>query len=167
MQGNMNDLIYFSTSVAAGLLAWFTIFATLIWPKLKTQSIIQRLKALTVIHFFRYFGTTFLIVGLVVHKLPAGFADPAAFGDLIAIVLAYIAFISLQRSNTGSVPGIPVWIFNIIGAVDLLFAFVMGPLLIKNIGDFGVTYLIPTLYVPLLLVAHFYSFKTLTSSQNR
>lgn len=166
MQGNINDLIYFGMSVVAGLFAWFTIFAALIWPKLKALSPGHRLKTLTAVHLFRYFGTTFLMVGLVVHKLPVGFADPAAFGDLTALVLAYIAFITLQRSNAESAPGVWVWLFNVIGVADLLFAFVVGPLLIKNIGDFGVTYLIPTLYVPLLLVAHYYSFKTLTSPKN-
>jgi hypothetical protein len=40
-------------------------------------------KTLTAIHFFRYFATTLLIAGLVSRKLPSGFADPAAFGDLL------------------------------------------------------------------------------------
>ena len=95
----MNTIVYFGMSVALGLVAWFTIFATIIWPKMKSQPKIQQLKSLTAISFFRYFATTFLIVGLVTRKLPAGFADPAAFGDLIALVLAYIAFIGLQRSR--------------------------------------------------------------------
>jgi len=160
---NIQDTIYFGMSAVAGLIAWFTIFSTLIWPKIKNQPDVQKLKTLTAVHFFRYFGTTFLMVGLVTHKLPAGFADPAAFGDLIALVLAYIAFSGLQRSQTNkSKPQLtPVWIFNVVGAIDLLLAFALGPLLLKDPADFGVTYLIPTLYVPLLLVAHFYSLRTL------
>jgi hypothetical protein len=143
----MNTIVYFGMSVTLGLIAWFTIFATIIWPKMKSQPRIRQLKSLTAISFFRYFGTTFLIVGLVTRKLPAGFADPAAFGDLIALVLAYIAFIGLQRSRAERPRLLPVWIFNVVGTADLLFAFA--------------TYIIPTVYVPLLLTAHFYAFKVL------
>ena len=155
------DIIYFGGSAAAGIIGWGTIFATIIWPKMKQQPRVQQLKNLTVIHFFRYFATTFLIAGLVSRKLPAGFADPAAFGDLISLGLAYIAFIGLQRSKAGKPPLLRVWIFNIVGAADLLLAMVLGPLLIRDPGDFGLGYIIPTVYVPLLLVAHFYALKVL------
>ena len=156
------DLIYFAGSAVAGIIGWATIFATLIWPKMKQQPIVQQLKILTATSFFRYFATTTLIVGLVSHKLPSGFADPAAFGDLISLVLAYVAFIGLQRSKAGKPLLLPVWIFNIVGATDLLLAAILGPALIRDPGDFGLAYIIPTVYVPLLLVAHFYSFKILS-----
>ena len=158
----MNTTIYFGIGAAAGLIGWLTIFATIIWPKMKDQPKIQKLKTLTAISFFRYFGTTFLITGLVTRKLPAGFADPAVFGDLIALGLAYIAFIGLQRSKTEKPRLSPTWIFNIWGTVDLLLAAVMGPVLIHDVGNFGLTYIIPTVYVPLLLTAHFYAFKVLS-----
>jgi hypothetical protein len=93
-------VIYFGGSAVAGIIGWMTIFATIIWPKMKQQPRVQQLKTLTAIHFFRYFATTLLIAGLVSRKLPSGFADPAAFGDLISLGLAYIAFIGLQRSTT-------------------------------------------------------------------
>ena len=43
----MNTIVYFGMSVALGLIAWFTIFATIIWPKMKSQPKIQQLKSLT------------------------------------------------------------------------------------------------------------------------
>jgi hypothetical protein len=156
------DLIYFGGSAAAGIVGWATIFATIIWPKMKRQPRVQQLKTLTAINFFRYFATTLLIAGLVSHKLPSGFADPAAFGDLISLVLAYIAFIGLQRSRAERPLLFPVWVFNIVGAADLLLAMVLGPALIHDPGDLGLGYIIPTVYVPLLLVAHFYSLKVLS-----
>jgi len=156
------DLIYLGGGTAAGIIGWGTIFATIIWPKMKKQPSVQQLKTLTAIHFFRYFGTTLLIVGLVSRKLPAGFADPAAFGDLISLALAYIAFIGLRRSTAERPLLFPVWIFNIVGAADLLLALVLGPALIRDPGDLGLAYIIPTVYVPLLLVAHFYSLKILS-----
>ena len=156
------DLIYFAGSAAAGIIAWATIFAAIIWPKMKRQPRVQQLKTLTAIHFFRYFATTLLIAGLVSRKLPSGFADPAAFGDLISLVLAYVAFIGLQRSRADKPLLFPVWIFNIVGATDLLLAAVLGPALIHDPGDLGAGYIIPTVYVPLLLVAHFYAMRVLS-----
>ena len=156
------DIIYFGGSAVAGIIGWATIFATIIWPKMKQRPMVEQLKTLTAINFFRYFATTTLIVGLVSRKLPAGFADPTAFGDLISLGLAYIAFIGLQRSKAEKPLLLPVWIFNIVGAADLLLALVLGPALIHDPGDLGLSYIIPTVYVPLLLVAHFYSFKILS-----
>ena len=156
------DLIYFGGSAALGIIGWATIFATIIWPKLKEQPRVQQLKTLTAIHFFRYFATTLLITGLVSRKLPSGFADPAAFGDLISLALAYIAFFGLQRSKGEQPSLIPVWIFNIVGTADLLLAIVLGPALIRDPGDLGLGYIIPTVYVPLLLTAHFYALKLLS-----
>ena len=163
------DLIYFGGSAVAGIIGWATIFATIIWPKMRQQPTVEQLKILTAINFFRYFATTTLIIGLVSRKLPSGFADPAAFGDLISLGLAYIAFIGLQRSKAAKPLLLPVWIFNIVGAADLLLALVLGPALIRDPGDLGLAYIIPTVYVPLLLVAHFYSLKILSqrSSEKR
>ena len=156
------DLIYFGGSAAAGIIGWATIFATIIWPKMRQRPRVEQLKLLTALNFFRYFATTTLIIGLVSRKLPSGFADPAAFGDLISLGLAYVAFIGLQRSDAEKPLLLPVWIFNIVGATDLLLALVLGPALIRDPGDLGLSYIIPTVYVPLLLVAHFYSLKILS-----
>lgn len=156
------DIIYFGGSAAAGIVGWATIFATIIWPKMKQQPRVRQLEALTAIHFFRYFATTLLIAGLVSRKLPSGFADPAAFGDLISLGLAYIAFIGLRRPRAGNPLLLPVWVFNIVGAGDLLLAMALGPVLIHDPGDFGLAYIIPTVYVPLLLVSHFYALKVLS-----
>jgi len=161
-KGVTMDIIYFGGSAAAGIIGWATIFATIIWPKMKQQPRVQQLKSLTAIHFFRYFATTVLIAGLVSRKLPSGFAEPTAFGDLISLGLAYIAFIGLQRSRAERPLLFPVWIFNIIGAADLLLAMASGPVLIHDPGDLGLAYIVPTVYVPLLLVAHFYALKVLS-----
>ncbi len=156
------DLIYFGGSAALGIIGWATIFAAIIWPKMRQQPRVQQLKTLTTFHFFRYFATTLLITGLVSRKLPSGFADPAAFGDLITLALAYVAFIGLQRATAERPRLFPVWIMNIVGTADLLLALVLGPSLIRDPGDLGLGYIVPTVYVPLLLVAHFYALKVLS-----
>ena len=49
------DLIYFGGSAVAGIIGWATIFATIIWPKMRKQPTVEQLKILTAINFFRYF----------------------------------------------------------------------------------------------------------------
>jgi hypothetical protein len=102
-----------------------------------------------------------LITGVVAHELPAGFAQPAAYGDLVSMVLAYLTFATLQWSESERLQQAFAWIFNIIGTFDLLFAFAMGPTLVRHVGDFGATYFVLTVPVPLLLITHLFIFRTL------
>ena len=153
--------VYFGGGALLGIVGWFTVFAALVWPKLGRQPRVEQLKTLTAIHFFRYFGTTMLMVGLVTRKLPSGFAYPAAYGDLVSVALAYVAFAGLRRSGAAKPTTFALWLFNIVGAADLLLAMVTGPALIRDPADLGVAYIIPTVYVPLLLTAHFYALKIL------
>jgi len=50
-----------------------------------------------------------------------------------------------------------VWLFNILGAVDLLNALRHA----NVVTDFGAAWYIPTFFVPLLLVTHFMIFARL------
>jgi hypothetical protein len=60
-----------------------------------------------------------------------------------------------------------VWIFNIVGTVDLLNAFYQGNRLGMTPGLQGVAYFIPTVLVPLLLVTHALVFRILLGPQGR
>lgn len=157
----MINTIFFGMSIVLGFLAWFTIFSAIIWPKVKTMPREQLLKALISIHFFRYLGSTFIIGGVVAHTLATGFSTPAVVGDLIALALAFASFLALQWSKNRRLQNSLIWIFNLEGTLDLLLAYVTGALFITNPGDFGAVYFIPTFYVPLMLVSHFYIFKLL------
>jgi hypothetical protein len=97
-------------------------------------------------------GLAFLVPGVVSPDLPDGFARPAAYGDLATSILALLAIATLRGR-----PGIiVVWVFNIVGTVDLLNAFYQGDRLGVGIapGLQGAAYFIPTVLVPLLLVTH-------------
>ncbi|MEV4760637.1 hypothetical protein AB0J86_36800 [Micromonospora sp. NPDC049559] len=152
----MPNTIIFGFSVAAGLLAWATIFKTFVWPRLGTLPMQRRYERLLSIHFFRYLGSVFLITGVTAHELPSGFAVPAVAGDLIAFALALLAFAALRRSGGKQLQNSLIWLFSVAGTLDLLAALTAGYLLIPDPGDFGAAYFIPTFYVPLLLVSHFY-----------
>ena len=88
---------------------------------------------------------------------------PGAFGDLFAVVLAWVALILLRRPAGYAA----LWLFNLWGAGDLLFAFYQG----LFDADFhpsalGATFYIPTVYVPLLLCVHFMLFALLLRARS-
>jgi len=90
--------------------------------------------------------------GVVSSKLPAVFAQPAAYGDLLTAFLAVLAYLTLP----GGLGIVLTWTFNLVGTADLLNAFYIGIRegLPRDPGLLGATYFIPTFYVPLLLIIH-------------
>jgi hypothetical protein len=103
------------------------------------------------LHSFRFIGLAFLVPGVVSPDLPGAFARPAAYGDLIAAVLALLALAGL---TSGLGIGL-VWLFNLWGSADLLYAFYQGLIGVGiEPGQLGAAYFIPTVVVPLLLITH-------------
>ncbi len=124
-------------------------------PWLASQSQREALFWLTLPHAFRHIGMVFLVPGVVAQPLPNEFAIPAAYGDLLAGVLALLALVLLRGGSKGAIAA--VWLFNIVGTVDLLNA-------LRHVDvapDFGAAWYIPTFLVPLLLVTHFMIFARL------
>ena len=120
------------------------------WLKEKTQS--QTLFWLTLPHTTRYIGMVFLVPGVVSPSLPASFATAAAYGDLTAGMLALVVLIALRNRWAGIT--MLVWLFNIVGTVDLLYALSHE----QAVPHLGAAWFIPTFWVPALLVTHFMIF---------
>ena len=99
----------FGISVAFGFVAWGIVAAQYLWPELRDQPRVQALRSLLILHCFRFIGLAFLIPGVVSAELPAAFAGPAAYGDLIAAILALVALAGLQ-TRLGL---LLVWVFNL------------------------------------------------------
>ena len=149
----------FGISVLMGFVAWGLIFARYVWPALRLKPLPEALRLLLLLHVFRYVGLAFLVPGVVSPDLPDAFARPAAYGDLATSLLALFGIATL-----GSRLGILiVWVFNVVGTVDLLNAFYQGDRLGVGIapGLQGAAYFIPTVLVPLLLVTHALVFRIL------
>ena len=147
----------FGLSVAFGFITWGIIAAQYFWPLLRSQSRVEALRPLLILHSFRFIGLAFLVPGVVAPELPAAFAWPAAYGDLIAAILALLALAGLQSRL-----GIPlVWVFNLWGSADLLYAFYQGNSVGLVPGQLGAAYFIPTVVVPLLLITHGLVFRLL------
>jgi hypothetical protein len=94
----------------------------------------------------------FLVPGIVSGSLLKAWAVPAGFGDFIAGILAIIAAAVLVRMAGWALAA--VWIFNIWGAADLLFAFYKGQRVNLEPGSLGAGFYLVTAVVPPLLVSH-------------
>jgi hypothetical protein len=110
------------------------------------------------LHSFRFIGLAFLVPGVVSPDLPGAYARPAAFGDLVAAVLALLSLAALH-SRLGI---ILAWVFNLWGSADLVYAFYQGVIGVGiEPGQLGAAYFIPTVLVPLLLITHGLVFRLL------
>ena len=112
----------FGISVAFGLAAWGAVAWHYIWPALKELPEPENLKPILLLHGFRFLGLAFVVPGVVSPELPAAFAQPVAYGDLMAAMLALLALTALG-TRTGTVL---TWVFNTFGTADLTSAFYLG-----------------------------------------
>jgi len=117
----------------------------------------SRLRPLLTLHGFRFIGLSFLVPGVVSADLPTAFARDAAYGDVVAAILALLALAAL-RSKLGIVLA---WVFNIWGTLDLLNAFYVANGTGLLAGQLGAAFFIPTAIVPLLLITHGLIFRIL------
>jgi hypothetical protein len=143
----------FGLSVLLSLVAFGIVAMVYVAPKLRLKDREDALLLLVIPHLFRFVGLSFLVPGVVSSSLSPAFAAPAAYGDLIATFLAILATFALVTRASWAI-GI-VWLFNLWGTGDLLYAFYTGFLSFGgDPGVLGAAFFIPTLGVPLLLVTH-------------
>jgi len=153
----MSSLALFGISIAFSFVAWGIVLARYVWPVLRRQSRVDAMQPLILLHCFRVVGLSFLVPGVVSPDLPPAWALPAAYGDLIAAVLALLA-LTLLKSGLGIAL---VWVFNLWGSADLLYAFYQGNKIGLEPGQLGATFFIVTVLVPLLLITHGLVFRLL------
>ncbi|HEX3385151.1 MAG TPA: hypothetical protein VHS53_08190 [Mucilaginibacter sp.] len=152
----MEATILFAVSVLTGLIVWNKISRKYLWLPYKDRGLKEAAEPILFLHSFRFAGLSFLIPGVVHAGLDPAWAIPAAFGDFLAGILA---FLTLSLANSTWFRPL-LWLFNILGLFDLLIAFVDGPR--YNILPFlGAGYYIIILYVPVLLLTHLMIFKLL------
>jgi len=130
-----------------GLLAkWY------VWPFLRARPVTQALLILLVPFLPRYLGLMSLVPGVVDPVVTrSAFAFYQAYGDLLAFVLAFVAFVLVRVRNSYALGA--VWIFNIFGTFDFLHSVLRGSLSGTG-GGLGAFWYIPVCYVPLGLVVH-------------
>jgi hypothetical protein len=149
----MSVQLAFGLSVLVGLVASAIVAALYVWPRVRLLNREDALLPLVVPHMFRFAGLSFLVPGVVAEGLPAAFARPAAYGDLVASLLAFVAVFALSRRVPWALAA--VWVLNLWGTADLLFAIYQGQIGVGiDPSMLGATFFIPTVVVPMLLVSH-------------
>jgi hypothetical protein len=138
----------------AGSVLLFALVARWYWaPRLARLSLEDALTPLLLLHLSRTLGLTLIVPTVVDPSLPRDFAVPAAYGDLIAAVLALLSIVAL-RTGWRYAP-VVVWIFTLEGVGDLVNAFAQGFRVEMPRFQLGVAWYIFTVLVPALLVTHF------------
>jgi len=140
------------------------VFSTLVFgtaariyllPRLRVLDARTVLVPILLLHSMRHLGLMFLAPGGVYPGIPTQFAVPAAFGDLLAALLALCAIAALVVGAKSA--RLLVWIFNIEGTVDLALAITLAT--VSAAAPFmGPAYWIPAFWVPALLVTHYVVF---------
>src|SRR5262245_57147276 len=155
MGGSMNILtvnLAFSTFIF-WIAAWLYVL-----PRLNELTPRAVLLPILLLHSFRHLGLMFLATGATYPGMPPDFTYPAAYGDLLAALLALIAIPAVAMD--WNVARLLVWLFNIEGTLDLFNAIALATL--HDAAPFmGAAYWIPAFWVPALLVTHYITFVVL------
>jgi len=144
------------------------LFSTLIFwiaakiyilPRLNEISPRSILLPILLLHSMRHLGLMFLAPGGVYTGIPPQFTHPAAFGDMLASLLALAAIYPVAKGLRNA--RVFVWVFNIEGSLDMISAITLAT--VYNAAPFmGPAYWIPAFWVPALLVTHYLTFIILT-----
>jgi hypothetical protein len=148
--------------VFSTLIFWIAMRIYLL-PRLQELSPRTVLLPILLLHAFRHFGLMFLASGATYPGMPQPFARPAAFGDLLAAILALLAIPAVATGSGAA--RILVLAFNVEGTVDLINAIVLANVH-RAAPYMGAAYWIPAFWVPALLVTHYITFLVLRSHWN-
>ena len=149
----MSPDILFSIHLVFGYVAWLLCFAVYLMPRLRSMEPVAAQRAIATLHSFRFFGLVFILPGVVGPHLPADFAAFAAYWDLATGVLAMLALLTVRIRPL-------FWffvvVFNLVGVVDLILTYYRAVQvnLPALAGQMGAAYVIPILYVPVLMISH-------------
>ena len=160
----MSAVNLFRIHLVSGYVAWLLCFSVYLWPWLTAAKRFDAQRAIATLHSFRFFGLVFILPGVVGPNVPAGFATFAAYGDFATGALAILA---LLTARIRPLFWLFVVAFNLTGVtditVDYFHAIQTG--LDAMPGQFGATYAIPIIYVPLLMITHIVAFYLLLRPQ--
>lgn len=149
----MSPQTIFQTQLLLGYVACLLCFSVYIFPRLKSMGRFEAQRAIATLHSFRFFGLVFILPGVVGANLPATFATYAAYGDFATGILAILALLTARIRPL-------FWMFavafNLVGVTDLFLAYyhAMQAGLPAVAGQLGAAYVIPILYVPMLMITH-------------
>ncbi len=153
----------YGLSIVGTFVALGVLVAIYGWSWLRNMPKRDALRILALVHTFRFMGLSFLFPGVVSPLLSPALSVPAAWGDFGAAVLAIAAIILLTNRSGFAI--LLVWLFNLWGTIDLLYAYYNGIRLGFDPGLLGAAFYITTVLVPYLLVTHALMFAILLSPE--
>jgi len=161
----MIAIVVFGAQAAFSLVTFGLIARWGVYPRLATRPLAAALTPLLLFNTLRTIGLCFVVPTLVNPALPAGFTVPGEVGDMTAVALAFLSLAALRFSWPGAIA--LVWLFNIEGIADLLYATYNGITYDIPAYHLGVAWLIPTYFVPAYIVAHLVVFALLLRRRSR
>jgi hypothetical protein len=153
----MSPQIIFALQLVFGYVAWLLCFGVYVMSRLKAMDRVAAHRAIATLNSFRFFGLVFILPGVVGPHLPASFATFAAYGDFATGVLAMLALLTVRiRPLFWSF----VVAFNAVGMVDIIVDYfhAIQAGLPALAGQLGAGYVIPIIYVPLLMITNVVAF---------
>jgi hypothetical protein len=162
----MSPLMIFRAQLVLGYVAWLLCFSAYIWPRLRSIDAIEAHRAIATLHSFRFFGLVFILPGVVSPDLPASFASFAAYWDFATGLLA-MAALATVRIRALFLPLVVA--FNLVGSVDIIIDYyhAIQAGVPDMAGQLGAAYVIPVVYVPILMITHLTAFYLLLRSPFR
>jgi len=157
--------IIFPIHLVLGYVAWLLCFSVYILPKLRSKGCMEAHRAIATLHSFRFFGLVFILPGVVGPNLPASFTTFAAYADLATGLLAILALLTVRIRPM-------FWLFvvgfNVVGTADLILDYyhAIRAGLPAVAGQLAAAYVIPVIYVPLLMITHVVAFYWLLRPQS-
>lgn len=146
------ELAYFGVCFLVGLVVFLMVGLWYLLPRLSTLSLEASLTPLLLFSAFRVNGLYFLVPGVASPDIPRGFALPTAYGDAATAILAVVAVVALRYWPSAGVA--LTWTYGVLGSLDLLNA--LAQVVIQDVmpAHLAVTWILPTINVSALMVAH-------------
>ena len=162
----MPPQLIFLLHLILGYAACLLCYRSYVLPRLQAMNRMDAQRVIATVHSFRFFGLAFLLPGVVGPNLPTGFATFAAYWDFTTGILAIVALLTVR---VRPLFWLFVGAFNLVGTIDLIVnyyhAIKVGiPALA---GQFGAVYVVPILYVPMLMITHMTAFYLLIRPKRR
>jgi hypothetical protein len=154
----------FLMHLVLGYVACLLCFSVYVLPRLKSMERTEAQRVIATVHSFRFLGLVFILPGVVGPNLPAGFATFAAYGDFATGILAILALLTVRVRPL-------FWLFvvafNLVGTVDIILGYYHAVRLglPQVAGQLGAAYVIPIIYVPMLMITHCVAFYWLVRPQ--
>lgn len=155
----MNNFIIINVQATIGVISIILGFRWWIQPRLANLSLYDALLPFVFLNTFRYLGLSFMAKEQFYAGFPSEFLTTVGLWDMTTAIVAVIAAIALKTKWKFAIP--LVWIFNLIGFLDLVTAFPQFFSLQLYNHDLGFIWLMFVTYGLTTFLSHIYIFSRL------